>query len=175
MPNAQTGQVDGGASAPLEAPQYRVLHETFIAPFKIKPGSIIETHSSPGPHLDPLNDAARAKFELWLNEEYDETNERTGEKTGHKVRPHLKYRPVEYVASDAAEVRIVAEPPKETPGSLDISLAAAQYMSATPWARPGPANPPTDKSGSVLPAQGEISLTGETKILETPPISTPKR
>jgi hypothetical protein len=42
-----------------QVPKYKVLQPTFFEPIMVKTGSIVEYDGEPGPHLEPLNQAAR--------------------------------------------------------------------------------------------------------------------
>lgn len=49
--------------APVAAPippRYKCLQETFIAPFLLKEGTLIDYDGEPGPHLQPMNESAVA-------------------------------------------------------------------------------------------------------------------
>jgi hypothetical protein len=48
-----------------EVPKYKCLEDTFIAPWLIKAGKIIEYDGEPGSHLEPLNDAARKMMDAY--------------------------------------------------------------------------------------------------------------
>lgn len=95
------------------APRYKVLEQSFFAPNLVEAGSIIETQATPGPHLYPLNDEARERFEAWLTEEYDEIDPTTRKPTGKKLRPHERYRRVEYTAGSQDTAELIAEPKHE--------------------------------------------------------------
>jgi hypothetical protein len=41
-------------------PRYKCLQETFIAPWLLKEGTVIDYDGEPGPHLEPMNEAAEA-------------------------------------------------------------------------------------------------------------------
>ncbi len=93
-----------------EVPQYRVLEEAFFAPDLIPVGSIIATDACPGPHLEPWNDAAKARMEAWYNEEFDEIDPKTRDKTGKKIKPHAVHRRAEYVAADQQTATVIEAP-----------------------------------------------------------------
>lgn len=135
-------------------PEYKVVEPCFIEPHLLQPGSIIRTWGPPGPHLFPLNPSAKEQMEAWFEEEIDEIDDR-GQKTGHKIKPHGKYRfGVGFTEpGEKHEVEIVSGPPKETPGGLDTSLAAAQQRRPSEETRPPPAphaGQATDFTGSVV-------------------------
>lgn len=75
-----------------DTPLYRVLTQSFFAPDTVEPGTVIGFTGTPGAHLEPLNDAARARMEDWYNEEVDELDPRTRDPTGRKLKPHAKFR-----------------------------------------------------------------------------------
>lgn len=118
--------------------RYKCLTETFIAPFLIAKGSVIETTSAPGPHLLPLNKEAEDAFERWYEEEHPELN-KSGEPTGRMVKPHAKHRTVKYEKADAATVRLVAAPPKDSlEGTFDLGTAMLMQPSQQLVPEPDP-------------------------------------
>ena len=129
--------------------QYRVLTDTFIAPYYVRKGSTIATASKPGPHLEPLNDEAREAFELW----YDKSaiNKRTGDPimvanaSGELVqkmcKPHAKYRQTTYEEPARVGRTISTPAADDMTGTLD--LAAARFSKAEVGElRPRPAQTP---------------------------------
>lgn len=145
-----------------EIPQYRVLTDTFIAPRMVLAGSIIETHGSPGAHLQPLNQAAVDKMEAWYDEDYP-TVDKDGRPDGGSYKPHERFRIRTYEAGEVHEVNVLAEPaPADMTGSM--SLAQVDQRQATDQ-RPGPALIP-----KTVPASGK-AVDGEpgdgTKVIES--------
>ncbi len=116
-----------------EMPQYRVLEPSFFAPDLIEPGSIIATDAPPGPHLEPWNAAAKARMEEWLTEEHDELDPKTKVKTGAKVRPHEKYRRVEYTAGTQQTAELISPPePSEAMGQTLAELTRRKSTDQRP-------------------------------------------
>lgn len=107
-------------------PRYRVLQNCFIEPHFLYEGSVIDFGGPPGPHLYPLNAAAREKLELWYAEEHDEVD-KDGKKTGAKVTPHEAYRFLAAQPSQAEtyDMSLVRGPPK---AGDHLSMAEAQAM-----------------------------------------------
>ncbi len=119
-----------------EMPQYRLLEPAFFAPDLLDPGTIIATNAPPGPHMEPWNEAAKARMEAWLSEEHDEIDPKTLEKTGKKYRPHAKYRRAEYTPSAQQTAFVVEEAEENAP--VGQTLAELQMRRPTDQ-RPGPA------------------------------------
>lgn len=122
-----------------EAPKYRVLAPTFIAPHMIYPGSVITSNGKPGNHLEPLNQPAHEAMERWYNEEW-ENFDKDGKSLG-MIKPHMQYRVKSQTPGDQADVVLISGPPKETKPLM--SLAEAQFARADA----APAGPltPTDE------------------------------
>jgi len=119
-----------------DTPQYRLLEDSFFAPDLLLAGSIIATDATPGPHMEPWNDAAKARFDAWLNEEWDEIDPKTKDKTGKKWKPHAKYRRVEYVPTAQQTAQVLQAP--EASDAHGLTLGELSVRKATDQ-RPGPA------------------------------------
>lgn len=130
----------------MATPQYQVRDRCFIEPYLLHPGSIIETEGPPGPHLVPLNDEAKAKFEAWLTEEMPERDEngklmKNADGTQRMYRPREKFRfamPSATPAEPPAEMRLISGPPKMVVGVED-TLAGKHLKRKLGEMRPPPA------------------------------------
>lgn len=153
----------------MATPEYRTLEATFIAPHYIHAGSVIRTEGPPGPHLQPLNEEARSRMEEWLKEPHPEKDDK-GKLTGQTHTPHEQYRRPDYVEADTHTVEIVSGPPKDQPGSLDTSLAAAANLRPSTDQRPGPAPVFADgSSAGVPPPSGAVADNGAVIVEAAPP------
>ncbi len=112
-----------------ETPQYRLLSEAFFQPDLLPAGSIIATEATPGPHMEPWNEAAQARYEAWLNEEWDELDPKTKDRTGKKFKPHAQYRRVEYVATPLQTAEVIQAPEAAEAGGK--TLADLQVRKST--------------------------------------------
>lgn len=145
-----------------EAPKYKLLSDAFFAPKLLPAGSIVATHAPPGPHMQPLNDAAEARMEEWYHEEFDEIDDK-GKKTGQKVKPHLKHRIQRYEPGVVHPVEVLAEPRAD---DMTKSLTVAEASMNRPLdtdQRPPPAVVPeaeaiAEQSGAVV--EEEAPRTG---------------
>lgn len=119
-----------------ETPQYRVIEPAFFAPDLIPVGTIIATDAPPGPHLEPWNEAAKARMEEWYSTEMDEIDPKTKEKTGKKIRPYAGYRPAPFNPAPQQTAQVLEEPESAAPAGL--TLAEIQQRKPTDQ-RPPPA------------------------------------
>jgi hypothetical protein len=133
----------------MARPRYKVLSNTFIAPVMYYPGSIIETDMEPGPHLDPLNAEAHARWEQWLDHEIEEKDDdgktvtvphpETGKLVPKLVRPHARYRIQRYVPGETPAATLIAPPPKQKAPEPEYTLAGqALPQRSSLDQRPGP-------------------------------------
>jgi len=130
----------------MATPQYQVRDRCFIEPTLLHPGSIIETEGPPGPHLIPLNDEAREKFEAWLSEELPERDEngklmKNADGTQRMHRPREKFRfalPSATPAEEPASMTIISGPPKMVVG-VENTLAGKHLQRKLGEMRPPPA------------------------------------
>lgn len=124
-------------SVPDTIPQYRLLADTFFAPKMVLAGSIVATNAEPGPHLMPLNDAAKTKMEAWYDEDHP-TLDKDGTVNFEKTyKPHAMYRYAEQAAVEVHDVHVLSDPQLNQTGEL--SLAASLYAGKTDTdQRPGP-------------------------------------
>lgn len=146
-----------------EIPTYRIVDPkgAFIEPQLVAAGSVIRYNGPPGPHLEPINDAARERMEAWYEEEYDEIDDK-GKKTGQKVKPHARYRmaPPSETPATLYGVEVLAEAiPMEKVQSLAEIMAAKTSTNQ----RPGPAIPRMT-ADIAAPA----SLKGGAEVVSTP-------
>jgi hypothetical protein len=169
--------------------QYRLGLQTFIAPFMLAPGTVIETDAEPGLHWEPLNAEAKSAKEALFDKEVDVVDPGTGKVVKKKInetKRHL-YEGGTPEGVDRAEIRIVSEPPPEQ--ATGLSLAEAQNVRGTPdlvpdgrgQLRPATANPtptsgPVTNAPSDKPTPGAESTDGSTKIVAPapPPPAAPK-
>jgi hypothetical protein len=125
-------------SVPDETPQYLVLQDTFFAPKMVLAGSKVATHASPGPHLQPLNAAAKARMEDWYNEEHPTLDKNGDPDPTRTYKPHAIYRYAELAEVEQHQMHVLAEPGRDAPS--DLSLAQSLYAGKTDTdQRPGPA------------------------------------
>lgn len=126
------------ASNTTETPKYKLLADSFFAPRLLLAGSIVATHAPPGNHMEPLNDAARARMEAWYEEEYP-VLDKDGKDTGEKYKPHMKYRIQRYEPGEVHEVELLAAPKvADMTNSLSLSEVDQVRFKDTDQ-RPGPA------------------------------------
>ena len=153
----------------MTLPKYRCLQDTFIAPFMFYKGSVIESAAPPGNHLQPLNAEAKARMEDWYNEEHEEVNERTGEKTGKMFKPHWKFRPAVYVPGAQASAKLLKAPAKDDmTGVLNLATAQMSQQLNTDQ-RPGPEMDFEDLDDDTLIAEQNAD---EVRVLEAAPRPT---
>jgi hypothetical protein len=93
--------------------KYKALQACFIAPVKVLEGTVftIDDGFQPGPHLEPLDDAAKAAMEKYL-----------------KANPEATLHPVETLVHASPE--IVSAPVPDT--TVELSLAEAAAAPAKP-------------------------------------------
>jgi hypothetical protein len=134
-----------------ELPRYYVKEAAFIAGELRDPGTVLKWGGGYGPHLEPLNDAARAVAEAWYEEEFtykidDPSN--PGQKLTIKHKPRADLRPVEMggsVGGPEPTFELENLPQRGTP-QTDLSLAQLGMRKGTDQ-RPGPAK------NAVIPAE----------------------
>lgn len=162
-----------------EIPKYEVIRQTIISPHRLEPGSVIETFSSPGDHLAPLNQAARDAMEVWYNEEHpvlDRDGEpifyldERGQRTQKMWKPHASSRPVPYEKVEEANFRLVAPPPKPNVEDVMKSLAAINVKRPTRDVRPPPEYVARTDLG---PPEPEIDFAEQTLIVASSEKLTP--
>lgn len=160
-------------SIPNDVPQYRLLADTFFAPKTVLAGSIVATHAPPGPHLMPLNEAAKEKMEEWYNEEHP-TLDKNGDPNFEKMyKPHAIYRYAEPQAAEVHETHVLSEPTLNQTGEL--SLAESLYSKRDTDQRPGPAPgfaPPQDK---VSEAEAVAVQSGAAVVAEEEKPADPRK
>lgn len=124
-----------------ETPRYKLLADSFFAPRLLLAGSIVATHAPPGNHMEPLNEAAKARMEAWYDEEYP-VLDKDGKDTGEKYKPHMKYRIQRYEPGEVHEVELLAAPKAaDMTGSLSLADVDQVRFKDTDQ-RPGPAPVP---------------------------------
>lgn len=128
-------------------PHYKVLENSFFEPNYVLAGSIVGTTASPGPHLEPVNDAAKARMEEWYREPFPEIDVKTKQPTGKTIFPHEDHRIRTYTAGERHQTTVVAAPQADAP-TLALPQAAANLRINTDQ-RPGPA--PGHSPSSFLP------------------------
>ena len=104
-----------------EIPEYRLKEPSFFAPNLLPKGSTIRYDGEPGNHLEPLNEAAYLRLEAWYDYEVDELDPTTRKPTGNKLKPRLKFKPGDYVASDHSVAHVVALPEEQKPGGMGLA------------------------------------------------------
>lgn len=107
----------GGNSTPsaAETPKYRVREPCFIAPHYLRAGAIIYATGEAASHLEPLNEAAKAKMEEWYEKEYDVVDDKGNTK---KVKLNAGKRPAIRAAIVPARASLVSAPPREREGDV---------------------------------------------------------
>jgi hypothetical protein len=127
--------------------RYEILQRTFIAPYMLEKGSIIEYKGTPGPHLFPLNAEASDAFERWYEEEHPQLDkdgepifflDENGARTQKMWKPHAAYRRHEYEANPQAEFEFISGPPKAEAPSLEQTIGGIGLKQATLDLRPPP-------------------------------------
>lgn len=150
--------------------RYRLLEKTFIAPYTLQAGSIIETNAPASGHMEPLNAEAEESLEAWYKKKVDVTDENG--KVVRTVFPNANKRPLTetQAVEQRTEVKLVTAPPKED--YTGMSLAEALNTRGTPA--------DTDAQGQLLPLvesepapEPMTSVDGGTVVLEAAP--TPKK
>jgi len=108
--------LDPRAQQPLpegQVPRYKTLQATFLAPNLIPEGKIIEFDGEPGPHLEPLNEAAQVMMDNY-----------------YKAKPEARVTAVEQLpmtmgASGTPTARVVGDaPPDEIISFVDMANRA---------------------------------------------------
>lgn len=150
------------------APRYKVLADTFIEPVYIRSGSIIETPVTPGNHLQPLNEEAKAQMEVWYNEDAPEVDEK-GTKTGKMYKPHMKFRNEVFEPGKPQTAVLLAGPPKdlEVPGMMSLGEANITVSSRVTDQRPGPLDQYKNLENPLLESPG--TLEDGTKVVHSAP------
>ena len=103
----------------MATPQYTVLDKagTFIGSTLIPAGSVIETDGPPGPHLDPLNDEAKARMQTWYDEEYplydDKFKRVVVDGEPQFFQPHKEFEIRRYASGEAQTATVLAPPPRD--------------------------------------------------------------
>lgn len=128
-----------------EIPEYRVLSRAFFEPHTVEPGAKIRWQGAPGPHLEPLNQAARDAMEKWFNEEVDELDPRTGDPTGKKFKPRAgnKFIRTESDSAPVAPVELLSSPDADDDTANIQTLAEIQTARKSTNQRPGPSVKPS--------------------------------
>lgn len=147
----------------MATPQYQVRDRCFIEPYLLHPGSIIETEGPPGPHLVPLNEEARAKFEAWLTEEIPERDDngklvKNTDGSQRMYAPREKFRfalPKDGPTEAPAEMTIISGPPKIGVG-VENTLAGKHLQRKLGEMRPPPA--PFSDVPAVAGDLGEVVI-----------------
>lgn len=125
-------------SLPDSIPQYRVLQDTFFAPKMVLAGSVVATHASPGPHLMPLNEAAKERMEAWYDEEHPTLDKNGDPDPERTYKPHAIYRYADRAAVEQHEMHVISHP-NTAEQTGELSLAASLYAGQKDTdQRPGP-------------------------------------
>jgi len=108
----------------------------FAAPNLIPIGSIVRTDAPFGPHFVPLNEAAKAKMQAWLDEEHPAADKEgrplfNADGTAKKWRPHRQTQFGGGAPTPAFSVEVVSAPSK-TDGPKLETLAEIQAKGAAP-------------------------------------------
>lgn len=150
-------------------PEYEVLEDAFFEPDLIRAGSRIRTHMSPGAHLRPLNDAARAKMELWYNEEMPMADKEgrpilLADGTPKMFKPHLAHRPFTAggLVPEREEVELVAGPARDT--KTHLTLAELQLAKARATSQRPPPKYEPNTSPDIAKAPGELAPTAQVTL-----------
>lgn len=137
-----------------EVPEYQVVQRSFFEPNILEPGTRILYEGTPGNHLQPLNDAARAKMDEFYEAEFPEMDPKTGQKTGKMIKPRQILRPVAYTPAELSKVTVTALPPEPSLHTDIKSLAELQASRKATDQRP----PPT-----AIPIAIPVPTPAETK------------
>lgn len=138
-----------------EVPKYRVLLRSFFAPHTVEPGTEILYEGVPGNHLEPLNDAARAKMEEFYTTEFPEKDPRTQTPTGKFITPRESLRTKTYEAASEHPITITAEPSTD-PKALEVqSLGEIMAARKNTNQRPPPAPMPMAIPVAPTPVEGK--------------------
>ncbi len=141
--------------ATSETPEYmvqKVEQSTgwFAAPNLIPNGSIVRTDAPFGPHFAPLNDAAMAKMQAWLDEEHPAADKEgrplfNADGSPKKWKPHRQTQFGAGPATDPFTVEVVSAPSKLDGPKLQ-TLAEIQAQ--------GPGGGSTDQRPGPQPYSG---------------------
>jgi hypothetical protein len=136
---------------PVEVPEYRLLADAFFAPKMVYAGSIIRTFLSPGPHMQPLNQAARDRMEEWYNEEHP-TLDKDGSPNYEKMwKPHLQHKLVTQAPAVVHEVEVLTGPSQAQTGELSLAESVyARYKDTDQRPGPSPVYAPTEPQQARL-------------------------
>lgn len=174
--------------ASSELPRYKIVETEqskgwFAAPDLIPAGSIVSTDAPFGPHFAPLNEAAKAKMQAWLDEEYQMADKK-GEPLWSDGKP-VMYKP-------HRQSHFAANPTPSTPHQVQVESTPsrtdgpklqtlAEIMAAGPASTdqrppPSPFLPPRDYTAA--PASEVVDEDGKVvAVVEVagPPISSVTR
>lgn len=132
-------------------PEYQLLQKAFFEPELLEPGTIVIFEGLPGPHLLPLNDAAKAKMEEFYSFEREEVDSKTRQPTGKMERPREKLRLTQSNPAPFTPATVVARPAQVN--ALEVqSLAEIAAARKSTDQRPGPAPIPKTEP-VVIPAK----------------------
>lgn len=140
-----------------EIPEYRVLSRGFFEPHTVEPGAKIRWQGAPGPHLEPLNDAAREAMDKWLNHEVDEVDDRTGDKTGKSFKPRLgnKFLRASSGTVEAPAFDLISDASADDDTANIQTLAEIQNARKSTNQRPGPSTKPSAAPAIDIPLKKE--------------------
>ncbi len=162
---------EGNPALPAsEVPMYRVRAPCFIAPHYLREGAVIRTTGEAGSHLEPLNDAAKAKMEEWYDKEYTVTDERGNVS---KVRLNTNKRPAQRAAIQPARVALVADPPRQTEADVVPAVNRDLQPDLVPGGQ-GTLELPTTMADEPLEDESNLSFDEGTEVVSNPePVKTP--
>lgn len=138
-----------------EVPEYRLLADAFFAPKMVYAGSIVRTFLAPGPHMQPLNQAAVDRMEEWYNEEHP-TRDKDGTPNFEKTwKPHLQHKIVTQPAQEVHAVEVLAGPPADRTGELSLAESIHQRRDTDQRPGPSPVFAAVDPKAHLMPAAVE--------------------
>lgn len=115
-------------SPSTEVPEYRVLQRSYFSPETVEPGARIRYAGLPGNHLEPLNDAARAKMEEFYSATFPERDPKTNALTGKQIEARAGLRPVTHEQGIDHLVDVVATAEDD---GIDVKIQSlAEVMAA---------------------------------------------
>src|SRR6185369_5871701 len=141
-----------------EVPEYRVIapEGAFCAPDLLPLGTVLRTWMAPGPQFEPLNDAAKARFEEWLEEQHPDADRfdrrplKNADGSPVMWKPHAPYRRAAPTDAKASAVEVIARPEKKVQANMSLAEIMAGADKKGGDQRPPPVHiPPVAADGKV--------------------------
>lgn len=161
--------------------RYRLSSRTFLEPYLLEAGSIIETDGEPGESYLPLNEEARHAKERWFRREVHAIDAEgkplfNPDGTPKTHQPNLAKRPrtAQELAAERPTVEIISGPAKDDPGMSLAEAMNTRQSVAPPVAKDPLASTPKASVPSDPPVTPADNGTKVVSAAPPPPVGGSK-